>query len=102
MLANHLKPLLLHLLSLKQCGYVEGRQILENIILNQEVIHSFKLPKSLGMLIKLDISKSFDKLSWDYLKATLHVFGFHFDWIKWVISLTSSTYFSILVNGSLA
>jgi hypothetical protein len=28
------------------------------------------------MLLKLDISKAFDKLSWEYMKAMLIAFGF--------------------------
>jgi hypothetical protein len=63
-LANRLKPLLSMLISKKQNGYVEGQKILDNIILTQERIHSLKLNKSPSMLIKLDMSKAFEKISW--------------------------------------
>ena len=39
-IANRLKPLLPGLISPEQSGYVEGRQILDNILLAQEMIHS--------------------------------------------------------------
>jgi hypothetical protein len=51
------------------------------------------------MLLKLDLSKAFDKLSWSYLKSTLLAFGFEPNWISWIINLTSSALFSILING---
>jgi hypothetical protein len=51
------------------------------------------------MLLKLDLSKAFDKLSWDYIRAMLLAFGFHQTWVDWIMNLTSSAFFSLLVNG---
>ena len=44
-IVNRLKPLLPSLISEEQTGYVEGRQILNNIIQAHEVIHSLKSNK---------------------------------------------------------
>jgi hypothetical protein len=52
------------------------------------------------MLIKLDLSKSFDSLNWNYIFNILATFGFSENWLQWVKSLISMTFFSILVNGS--
>jgi len=60
---NRLKRLLPLLISTEQTGYVEARQILDGIILSHEVIHSLKILKNPGMILKLDLSKAFDKLS---------------------------------------
>ena len=81
-------------------GYVEGSQILDNVILTHELIHSLKLNKIPGVLIKLDLSKAFDKISWQYLRSILHAFDFHPTWTQWILSLVSSTFFLILVNGA--
>ena len=62
-IANRLKPLLPSLISVEQTGYVEGRKILDGIILAHEAIHSLKTTKNPGMLLKLDLSKYFDKLN---------------------------------------
>jgi hypothetical protein len=51
------------------------------------------------MMLKLDLSKSFDKLSCDYMKYVLLAFGFESSWVDWILNLTSSTFFSILING---
>ena len=61
--ANRLKPLLPSLISEEQIGYVERRQILNNIIQAHEVVHSLKSNKQAGMIIQLDIVKAYDKLS---------------------------------------
>jgi hypothetical protein len=98
-IATRLKPILPYLISNEQSGYVEGRQIMDSVILAHEVIHSLKTSRTPGMLIKLDLSKAFDRASWKYIRAVLDSFGFAQDWINWIMNLTSSAFFSILVNG---
>lgn len=55
---------------------MEGRKILDGTILAHEAIHSLKTFKKLAMLIKLDMSKAFDKLNLDYIKSTLQAISF--------------------------
>jgi exonuclease III len=98
-IATRLKPILPFLISTEQSGYVEGRQIMDSVILAHEIIHSLKSSRTPGMLIKLDLSKAFDRASWQYIRAVLNSFGFDQTWISWVMNLTSSAFFSILVNG---
>eukprot|EP00253_Pinus_taeda_P008091 PITA_08091 len=83
-IAKRLKPLLPMLISPEQPGYVEGRQIMDGIILSHEIIHTLKHSKQAGMLLKLDLSKAFDKLSWDYVQQMLTSFGFSPTWIRWI------------------
>eukprot|EP00253_Pinus_taeda_P033845 PITA_33845 len=99
-IANRLKPILLGIISEEQSGYVEGRQILDNILLAQEMIHTLHSRKETGMLMQLDLSKAYDKVSWRYLEAILEAFGFCRQWISWVLALIKSSRFFILVNGA--
>eukprot|EP00253_Pinus_taeda_P009631 PITA_09631 len=100
LIAKRLKPLLDNLISAEQTGFVEGRQILDGLVVTQEVIHSLKVKKQKGMMIKLDLSKAYDRLNWKYLETVLDRFGFHQRWIAWIHNLISSPHFSVLVNGS--
>eukprot|EP00253_Pinus_taeda_P017254 PITA_17254 len=100
MIAKRLKPLLDKLISAEQIGFVEGRQILDGLVVTQEVIHSLKVKKQKGMMIKLDLSKAYDRLNWNYLEKVLESFGFNRRWIDWIHSMISSPNFSILVNGT--
>ena len=59
--SRRLEPILLTIISPEKSGYVEGRQILDSVILAHEVIHSLKKTKTPGMLLKLDLSKAFDR-----------------------------------------
>ena len=62
-LANRLKPLLLGLISSEQTSFMEGRQILDGIILAHEMIHSLKQTKTPSMLLKVDLAKAYDKVN---------------------------------------
>ena len=53
------------------------------------------------MLIKLDIEKAYDKLSWQYMNNSLEAFGFRREWVEWIMNLVSTSVFSIFMNGSL-
>jgi len=99
-IANRLRPLLPILVFEEQIRYVEGRQILNNIIQAHEVVHSLKNNKQAGMIIQLDLVKAYDKLSWSYIRDVLKVYGFDHNWIRWVMALVTSASFSILLNGS--
>ena len=56
---------------------MEGRQILDGIIQAHEVVHSLKTSKTPRMILKLDLSKAFDKLSWYFIEKILLDFGFN-------------------------
>eukprot|EP00253_Pinus_taeda_P033434 PITA_33434 len=99
-IANRLKPLLPTLVSEEKTRYVEGRQILNNIIQAHEVVHSLKSNKQAGMIIQLDLEKAYDKISWAYIREVLIAYGFDHNYIRWVMALVTTSIFSILLNGS--
>jgi len=74
--ANRLKPLLPTLVFVEQSGYVEGRQILNNIIQAHEVVHSLVSNRKAGMIMQLDLAKAYDKLNWTNIRKVLIAFGF--------------------------
>eukprot|EP00253_Pinus_taeda_P009857 PITA_09857 len=92
-IASRLKLLLPLIISPEQSGYVDG------IILTHEIIHSLKISRNPSMLLKLDLSKAFDSLSWVYIEKVLMAFGFAAPWVRWIMSLISSSFFSVLING---
>ena len=48
------------------------RQIVDNITIFQEVLHSMWKQNSTGpMLIKVDLEKAYDCLSWDFIRDNL-------------------------------
>lgn len=78
---------------------MEGRQILDAVLITNEAIDSVLKKKGNGLMCKLDMEKVWDHVNWDFLVAILAKMEFGHKWIKWCISSSS---FSILINGTLS
>eukprot|EP00253_Pinus_taeda_P029778 PITA_29778 len=52
------------------------------------------------MILKIDLSKSFDRVNWFYLRLLLTHIGFPFIFIKWIMSYITDVPYSVLINGS--
>ena len=74
---------------------------MDSIISVHENIHSLTKSNKEGFLLKLDFSKAYDRVDWDFLRCGLESFGFNNTFLDMVLMLVSSTTFSILINGSL-
>ena len=79
LLVEKLRPLLDKLISPTQSAFIPNRWIVENQIIVQELLHSFKTRKTKPglMAIKLDLQKAYDKVNWIFLYAVLLHFGFN-------------------------
>ena len=78
-LVARLRPLLDKLLDLAQIAFVPNRSIAENVLLAQEVVHSFSTTKKKKGFVglKLDFQKAYDRLEWPFLIQNVKNFGFH-------------------------
>ena len=57
--------------------FFPGRQILDSIIYVHESIHSLVMSKKEGFLLKLDLSKVYDRIDWNFLLRGLEAFCFN-------------------------
>ena len=68
-----------------QNAFIQGRQIIDNIILAHEIFEFLKRKKKgkwgFGAL-KLDMNKAYDRINWDFLLAILTCMGFGSKWIN--------------------
>ncbi|PKI48791.1 hypothetical protein CRG98_030833 [Punica granatum] len=60
-----------------QSSFISGRHIYDNVIVARELIHFMKrMKRKKGfMALKIDLEKAYDRLSWDFLNATLSLAG---------------------------
>src|SRR5436190_24030213 len=88
------------IISPEQSGFVKGRVINDNILLAQELVQSIrKKVRGSNIIIKLDLSKAYDFISWLALLKVLRKFGFNERLIDMVWRLISNCWYSVLVNG---
>ena len=75
-LANRLKKVMGKVISKSQNAFVEGRQILDAILIANEVVDSRLKSNEGSVLCKLDIEKTYDHVNWKFLFAVLRKMGF--------------------------
>ncbi|XP_045822393.1 uncharacterized protein LOC123915300 [Trifolium pratense] len=104
-LANRLKPILSKCIYDNQSAFVPGRSILDNAMVAIEVVHYMKskLRGKVGdIALKLDISKAYDRIDWDYLRGVMLKMGFCTQWLTWIMMCVETVDYSILVNDKVA
>lgn len=100
-LANKLKPLLNAITENEQSAFIGGRQIQDNILIAQEVLHQRRVHKrkeNFQAILKLDMRKAYDRVERDFLEACLRRMGFCEIWVNRVMKCVTSTSLSIKLN----
>ena len=85
-----------------QQAFIEGRRISNNIIVAQEITHSFSLSSwdSQDFMIKIDLAKAFDRLEWHFIASALQrkeLHSHHF--INLIHACISTQNFYVIING---
>lgn len=83
-----------------QSAFMKKRCIQDSFLYVQSGIRALHRSKTPSLLLKLDISKAFDSISWDYLLELLQQMGFSARWRDWVAWLLSTSSSQFLLNGS--
>jgi hypothetical protein len=72
---------------------------IDNFKYVQSATKLLKKRKVSKLLLKLDISKAFDTVSWAFLLELLQAWGFGTRWRDWMALLLSMASTKILLNG---
>jgi len=100
LLANRLAGRLDQLVSPNQSAFIKGRFILDNFLLVQHTTKFLHQQKQPRILLKLDITKAFDSVSWPFLLEVLKNLGFGPVWCDIISGLLASSSTQVLLNGS--
>ena len=66
-LANRLKLVMGEVISDSQQAFIQGRQILDAVLIASEALDSRLKDNMSDLLFKMDIEKAFDHVNWDFL-----------------------------------
>jgi len=99
MMANRLAGRLQQMVSPIQSAFIKGRFIQDNFMLVQQTARLLHQQKQPQILLKLDISKAFDSVSWPFLLEVLQQLGFGQLWRDIISGLLSSSSTQVLLNG---
>ena len=99
-LVNRLKYVLPDIIS-PMLSFISGRQITDNIIIMQEILHSMRRKSgSKGwMAIKIDLEKAYDRLKWTFIRDTLSKVKLPSNLVEVIMSCITSSSLSIFWNG---
>jgi hypothetical protein len=101
-LANRLKLVLPEIISPSQSAFVLGRLITGNVLLAYELTHYLnqrKWEKNGVAAIKLDMSKTYDRVEWTSLEKLMLRLGFSAQWVEMVMKCVTTVSYHIKVNG---
>ncbi|XP_052489916.1 secreted RxLR effector protein 78-like [Gossypium raimondii] len=101
-LSRRIKEVIGMVVSDTQCTFIKGRQIFNGILNMNELIHSMKKKERKwgNLIFKLDFSKTYDCVQWDFLEEVLLEMGFGERCTWWMMECVTTARATVLVNGS--
>lgn len=88
------------LVSPAQSAFLKTRCLQDNFLYVQNCVRSLHRKKKAALLIKLDIARAFDSVSWEYILELLTELGFSARLRDWITLLLSSSSSAFLLNGT--
>lgn len=98
-LALRLSPFMNDLISPCQSAFIKDPSIHDNYMYVRNVARKFHRSRTKALLLKLDISKAFDTVRWDYLILLMQRRGFPLRWSNWIAASLSTSSSRVLLNG---
>ena len=72
------------LILVNQTAFMKERDIMNGIMALHEILHETKRKGEVGIVLKLDFEKTYDKVCWDFLFDCLKMRGFCEKWCSWI------------------
>jgi hypothetical protein len=99
MLAIRLAPFMNDLVSNAQIAFIKKQSIHDNFLYVKNLATRFHKSRIPALLLKLDIRKAFDSISWEYMLDLLQRRGFPPRFRDWVAALFTTASSRVLLNG---
>ena len=92
----------MQIISPTQSAFVPGRLITDNVFVAFEALHTMdaRMKGHQGFLaLKLDMSKAYDKMEWEFLEVIMLKLGFAERWVHLLMTCVRMVTYSILIKG---
>lgn len=100
LLASRINEVLPYLVSKNQSAFVQGRSIMTNVLLCQDLVHNYhRKGGSPRCMMKLYLQKAYDTFRWQFLFSVLTLMNFPAQFVNWIKVCLTSSRFSIIING---
>ena len=100
MLSLRLKKVISKVIDLRQSAFLEGRGLLDSVLVANEVLEEYKRKRKSCVFFKVDYEKAYDSISWEFINYMLDRLGFYAKRIQWIKCCLEYASVSVLVNGS--
>ncbi|WVZ78764.1 hypothetical protein U9M48_026420 [Paspalum notatum var. saurae] len=87
------------LVSPSQSAFIKGRSIHDSFLSVRNAVRRLHRKRTPSLFIKLDITKAFDSVRWEYLLTLMKELGFPTRWCDWIAVLLSTSSSRVLLNG---
>ncbi|CAN6719122.1 unnamed protein product [Malus baccata var. baccata] len=86
-----------------QVSFVPGRQIIDNVIVAQVILHKYRNTKGKKGFIawKIDLSKAYDRLQWSFIRDVLWEIGLRRKILELIMQCVTTVKYQAIVNGGL-
>ncbi|XP_056692017.1 uncharacterized protein [Spinacia oleracea] len=101
-MVTRMKPIIPSIISPSQHAFISGRFMSDNILVSHEIIDKInhrRKGSSYLATVKIDMSKAYDRVYWDFLLKILRAYGFPSHWIQLVHQCISTVSYKVLING---
>jgi hypothetical protein len=98
-LANRMRKRMGEIISENQSAFIKSRCLHDNFVLVRQVARKINSRRKTGVLLKLDLSRAFDSISWAFLFEVLRKMGFGELFLKWIALLLYTANTKVVVNG---
>jgi hypothetical protein len=92
------------IVSVNQSAFVPGRLITDKALVAFECLHFIEQNTNQGKnfcAYKLDLSKAYDRVDWNFLRKVMQRLGFSHRWVDWIMTCVTSVSYKVKFNGTL-
>ncbi|XP_060200822.1 uncharacterized protein LOC132629103 [Lycium barbarum] len=99
LICSRLNHAISYLVADNQSAFVQGRSMLQNVLICHDLLRHYNRKTTPRCLVKIDLRKAYDMVSWELLEEVLKSFGFPAKFSQLVMTCVSLPKFSVNVNG---